>query len=42
MLGVGTTVPDDQWKALIHEVDENGDGEISTEEFVGMMRKLLE
>jgi Ca2+-binding EF-hand superfamily protein len=39
---VGSSVPDEQWKSLITEVDENGDGEISTEEFVSMMRKLLE
>lgn len=42
MLGIGTTVPDSEWKELIKEVDENGDGEISMQEFVDMMKKLFD
>ncbi len=42
MLGVGASVPDTEWKELIKEIDENGDGEISMEEFVDMMSKLLD
>ena len=29
------------WKKVINEVDENGDGEISLDEFITMMKELL-
>jgi calcium-dependent protein kinase len=32
---------DDVWKDIIKEVDTNGDGEISFDEFEIMMKKLL-
>jgi len=42
VLGVGTNIPDELWKGVIKEVDQNGDGEISLEEFITMMQKLLQ
>lgn len=42
LLGVGASVSDDEWKELIKDIDENGDGEISIEEFVSMMKKMLD
>jgi len=42
VLGVGTAVPEEEWKNIIREIDQNGDGEISVEEFVYMMRKMLD
>ena len=32
---------EDEWKRLIDEIDDNGDGEISFEEFRSLMRELL-
>jgi calcium-dependent protein kinase len=40
VLGVGQQISDEVWNQLVLEVDENGDGEISFEEFVEMMSKL--
>lgn len=42
LLGVGTSVTDEEWKELISEIDLNGDGEISIEEFVMMMKTFLD
>ena len=42
VLGVGTSIPDAEWKSLVKEIDENGDGEVSIEEFVTMMQQLLD
>eukprot|EP00828_Plagiopyla_frontata_P006926 TRINITY_DN13150_c0_g1_i1.p3 TRINITY_DN13150_c0_g1~~TRINITY_DN13150_c0_g1_i1.p3 ORF type:complete len:236 (-),score=54.10 TRINITY_DN13150_c0_g1_i1:265-972(-) len=36
----GDGLPDYAWKEIIDEVDENGDGEISYQEFKEMMRKF--
>ena len=33
VLGVGQQITEEVWKQLVLEVDENGDGEISFEEF---------
>eukprot|EP01022_Parablepharisma_sp_SALTPOND_P021128 TRINITY_DN405_c0_g1_i1.p1 TRINITY_DN405_c0_g1~~TRINITY_DN405_c0_g1_i1.p1 ORF type:complete len:381 (-),score=53.11 TRINITY_DN405_c0_g1_i1:1145-2287(-) len=41
VLGVGANIPDEHWKEVIREVDQNGDGEVSLEEFITMMHKLL-
>jgi len=30
-----------EWRALVDEIDENGDGEISYGEFKSLMRELL-
>eukprot|EP00826_Nyctotherus_ovalis_P030290 TRINITY_DN2412_c0_g2_i2.p1 TRINITY_DN2412_c0_g2~~TRINITY_DN2412_c0_g2_i2.p1 ORF type:complete len:356 (+),score=110.69 TRINITY_DN2412_c0_g2_i2:374-1441(+) len=42
VLGVGKNITDEQWKDVIMEVDLNGDGEITLDEFVKMMHKLLD
>eukprot|EP00826_Nyctotherus_ovalis_P034981 TRINITY_DN2959_c0_g4_i1.p1 TRINITY_DN2959_c0_g4~~TRINITY_DN2959_c0_g4_i1.p1 ORF type:complete len:395 (-),score=98.65 TRINITY_DN2959_c0_g4_i1:60-1244(-) len=34
-------VPEEAWQRLISEVDQNGDGVVSLEEFIYMMQKLL-
>lgn len=41
VLGKGTTFGDETWKRIITEVDLNGDGEISYEEFKKMMELIL-
>ena len=41
VLGAGCDIPDEHWQGVIKEVDQNGDGEISLEEFITMMQKLL-
>jgi Ca2+-binding EF-hand superfamily protein len=41
VLGKGTTLVDETWKKIITEVDLNGDGEISFEEFKKMMELIL-
>ena len=41
ILGVGKQIPEEVWKQVVSEVDENDDGEVSFEEFKTMMRKLL-
>jgi Ca2+-binding EF-hand superfamily protein len=40
-LGVGKTISVDIWAEVVKEVDLNGDGEVSFEEFREMMMKLL-
>jgi len=40
VLGVGSNICDSHWKDIIEEVDLNGDGEITLDEFVKMMQKL--
>lgn len=42
VLGVGTNISDEHWKDIIMEVDLNGDGEITLDEFIKMMYKLLD
>jgi len=41
VLGVGKNIDEKIWNDIILEVDANGDGEISFEEFKIMMQKLL-
>jgi Ca2+-binding EF-hand superfamily protein len=41
VLGVGQHISDAVWKQVVLEVDENGDGEVSFEEFKIMMQSLL-
>ncbi len=42
MLGVGKKFGSENiWDEIIREVDKNGDGEISYEEFKEMMQKFL-
>ena len=41
VLGVGQHISDEVWKQVVLEVDENGDGEVSFDEFKIMMQKLL-
>ena len=41
MLGVGKNIDENIWNEIVKEVDANGDGEISFEEFKIMMEKLL-
>ena len=36
----GGKIPDEVWKEMIKEVDQNGDGEISLKEFREMMQKI--
>jgi calcium-dependent protein kinase len=42
VLGVGTNISDAHWKDIIMEVDLNGDGEITLDEFIKMMHKVIE
>lgn len=41
-MGFGNNSDDKVWNEIINEVDENGDGEISFEEFQIIMQKLME
>lgn len=41
VLGVGQHISDAVWKQVVLEVDDNGDGEVSFDEFKIMMQKLL-
>ena len=41
MLGIGKNIDETVWNDIIKEVDVNGDGEISFEEFSIMMERLL-
>ena len=41
MLGVGANISEEVWKQIVNEIDENGDGEVSFEEFKMMMVQLL-
>mmetsp|Transcript_30594 Transcript_30594/g.22679 ORF Transcript_30594/g.22679 Transcript_30594/m.22679 type:complete len:118 (-) Transcript_30594:47-400(-) len=41
VLGVGKNIDEKVWNDIILEVDGNGDGEISFEEFKQMMERLL-
>ena len=40
VLGHGKSLNEEQIEQIIREVDENGDNEISFEEFSGMMKRL--
>ncbi len=42
VMSQGQDLDDDVFDELIKQVDDNGDGEISYEEFVAMMKKTLE
>jgi|TARA_B110000238_G_C15865757_1_gene327193 calcium-dependent protein kinase len=37
VLGVGANISEEVWKQIVDEIDENGDGEVSFEEFKMMM-----
>ena len=39
-MGFGKTISEDAVNDIIKQVDANGDGQISFEEFANMMRKL--
>ena len=41
VLGIGKNIDESVWNDIIKEVDVNGDGEISFEEFSIMMERLL-
>ena len=41
-LGVGKRISLEAWDEIVKEVDANGDGEVSFDEFKIVMRKLLE
>ena len=41
VLGVGKNITEEVWQQVVREVDENGDGEVSYEEFKMMMESLL-
>ena len=41
VLGIGKNIDETVWNDIIKEVDVNGDGEISFEEFSIMMERLL-
>ena len=41
ILGVGKNISKAVWDQVVLEVDENGDGEVSFEEFKIMMKELL-
>jgi Ca2+-binding EF-hand superfamily protein len=40
VLGFGKDISESVWDQIVKEVDENGDGQISFEEFCTMMRKF--
>ena len=42
IIGVGKKIPKNVWDEVVREVDANGDGEVSFDEFKTMMRKLLQ
>ena len=42
VLGIGKNIGDEVWNDIIREVDGDGDGEISFDEFKTMMEKLFE
>jgi len=37
VLGVGGNISEEVWEQIVKEIDENGDGEVSFEEFKIMM-----
>jgi calcium-dependent protein kinase len=37
VLGVGGNISEEVWAQIVSEIDENGDGEVSFEEFKMMM-----
>ena len=41
VIGQGQTISDEVWAQVVMEVDANGDGEVSYEEFKEMMHALL-
>ena len=42
VIGVQDGIDEESWQQIVKEIDENGDGEISFEEFSAMMNKLVE
>lgn len=41
MFGIGKHIDENVWDDIVKEVDANGDGEVSFEEFKLMMEKIL-
>lgn len=41
LLGVGKVISDDKWNAIIKEMDPNGDGKITFEEFEQAIEKTI-
>lgn len=41
VLGIGKQINEEVWLQIVQEVDANGDGEVSFDEFKEMMQKLL-
>ena len=41
VLGVGQRISEEVWATIVKEVDTDGDGEVSLEEFKSMMKQLL-
>jgi calcium-dependent protein kinase len=41
ILGVGQSISEEFWQQIIQEVDSNGDGHVSLDEFKTMMKMLL-
>jgi Ca2+-binding EF-hand superfamily protein len=41
-LGFGKQISESAWTDIVKQVDENGDGKISYEEFKEMMMKFME
>ncbi len=42
MLGRGKRLAEDTWKQVIAEVDTNGDGKVTYDEFEAMMKKYMQ
>ena len=39
---IGENLPDEYWKELLEDADRDGDGELSIEEFIRIMRRVEE
>ena len=37
---IGENLPDEYWKELLEDADRDGDGELSIEEFMRIMRRV--
>jgi len=41
-LGGNEDINDEYWKKIVSDVDSNGDGEVSLEEFITIMQKIID